>query len=221
MFKKYKSKKINQLNKKVKNINNQIDDTKDIVNKLEEKIDMLEEEDPLVLYYCLSLPKYADQSIHISTGVSYNYVMTNNDDDINIVSNRTITNEEGNTIYHDTGIPKAQMILYGFRYATQENELNKKKGLEPLYEEKYLISFLDKNGSTTGAIGGNSIYENPGETTITTVPKSIFSVNSAWGTYGNVDLSKYKDSYSEWYYYNDDWPSLRKILHFRKNEKLC
>ena len=54
---------------------------------------------------------------------------------------------------------------------------------------------------------------------ITTVPKSVFSVNSAWGTDGNVDLSKYRDSYSEWYYYNDDWPSLRKILHFKKNEQ--
>ena len=95
--------------------------------------------------------------------------------------------------------------------------------MEPLYEEKYLISFLDKNGNTTGAIGGNSIYENAGSSTITTVPKSVFSVNSAWGTDGNVDLSKYKDSYSEWYYYNYDFPGpyLRKILHFKKNEQIC
>ena len=41
------------------------------------------------------------------------------------------------------------------------------------------------------AIGGNSIYENAGYT-ITTVPKSVFSVNSTWGTDGNVDLSKYE-----------------------------
>ena len=193
--------------------------TREVDNMVKCQVDS----EPLVQYYCLSLPKYADQSIHITTSISYAYDMTNNGNDKNLVSIRTMTNEEGYTIFHETGIPKAQMILYGFRYATQDNESNRKKGLEPLYEEKYLISFLDKNGNTTGAIGGNSIYENAGSSTITTVPKSVFSVNSAWGTDGNVDLSKYKDSYSEWYYYNYDFPEpyLRKILHFKKNEQIC
>ena len=61
--------------------------------------------DPLVLYYCLS-SKYADQSIHKSTGISYTYDMTNNGNDINLVSIRTMTNEEGYTIFHETEFQK-------------------------------------------------------------------------------------------------------------------